>query len=82
MMKTMMMCGHASNGIDANTKKPVCVICNEDRESPIPAEMQGRIAKCMYGCGGVKKSSLSLPFFEFRPAHEFDRFYDGCSGWD
>jgi len=68
----MMKCGHVAN---ANSNgKPCCVICagvlpeafivNEN-----PPSLEGRIAKCAYGCGNERPSIESLQgrlaFFEY-----------------
>ena len=76
----MMACGHASNGKDMETGKPVCVICQCEDQIKDPC-LLGRIAKCGI-CGTKQESGVNLPFFEYRPSKLEDRFYDGCFGWD
>ena len=85
MKRFLMKCGHNNN---ASTKdgKPACAICNcTEVSEELPANfLDGRKAKCFYGklCGKVRDSSLDLPFFFYRPNHDFDEFYCGCRGWD
>lgn len=69
-MKPMMKCGHAAG----DTPNAFIV---EDKE----IDLTGRKARCSY-CGSLRDSSPNLPFFEYKPDREFDRFYDGCKGWD
>ena len=84
-----MKCGHVAQGIDMNTGAPVCVICAGIRDGSIEVErevsgtdsLQGRRAKCSYG-DSIVDSSWELPFFEYLPNKEFDRYYCGCWGWD
>lgn len=44
--------------------------------------LDGRIARCCYGCGRNRPSAPSLPFFEYRPDKDYDSYYCGCYGWD
>lgn len=44
--------------------------------------LEGRTARCCYGCGSYDNSRPSLPFFEYRPDREYDTYYCGCYGWD
>lgn len=76
----MMTCGHSPNGKDANTGKPVCVICNCETVQEDP-DLKGREAKCMY-CGSIMPSNVGLPFFEYRNNKANDSYYDGCRGFD
>lgn len=86
MSKPLMQCGHAANAIDVQGK-PVCAICiGVDNGATLVADKQpsleGRQARCCYGCGNVVPSSLGLAFFEHRPGMQFDSYYCGCKGWD
>jgi len=80
----LMKCGHVAQG-ENSEGKPCCVICFPDVESQIVDEeapdLTGREAKCSE-CGRIVPSSYDLPFFEHRPDHEFDDYYNGCRGWD
>ena len=83
-MSQLMKCGHTANARDA-MDKPVCAICigilsGADEPADIPT-LTGRMASCAY-CGSSRPSDLTLPFFEHAPAHEGDKFYCGCRGWD
>lgn len=87
--KAMMKCGHAANGTESETGKPVCVICIGidtgynviDASASIP---DGRLARCAYfhRCQMEVPSHTGLPFFERTADAEYDRFYCGCMGWD
>lgn len=84
----MMMCGHAANAKKGDGT-PVCVICygtpggaGAVEVAPEP-DLTGRIAQCAYNPESSRvPSDSSLPFFEHRPNHEYDRYYCGCYGWD
>jgi hypothetical protein len=51
----------------------------ETTEKP---NLEGRKAQCGLGCGAEEDSNPELPFFEYLPDREFDRYYCGCMGWD
>jgi len=51
-----------------------CLACRE------PVELPVRLARCE--CLKTKPSSPFLPWFTARPDDDFDKFYDGCAGWD
>jgi len=76
----MMACGHAANGKDMETRKPVCVICQCDTITVEP-DLRGRRAKCMV-CSETRESNMKLPFFEYKSNQDYDSFYDGCRGFD
>ena len=84
MERVMMKCGHvAQSKING---KPVCVIClglTPDAEIVAETEpdLTDRKARCPY-CGEIVDSNKNLPFFEYCPDQEYDRFYCGCRGWD
>jgi hypothetical protein len=81
-----MKCGCVATGTDSNNK-PVCVThiglqpwaTEVQDEKP---DLTGRIAHCGYGKHAPKPSSYDLPFFKYRPTHDFDEYYCGCFGWD
>ena len=77
----MMKCGHAPNGTEMATGKPVCVICGCN-EIVKTSDFTNRESYCLYGCGAQVPSSDNLPFFEYRPNLKFDRYYCGCRGFD
>lgn len=80
----LMGCGHVANA--EHNGKPVCVICFGIHpgateivdEAP---SLEGRTAYCTY-CDKEVPSDYSLPFFEYRPNKEYDKYYCGCRGWD
>lgn len=81
----LMMCGHAANAHDENGD-PSCAICiGLDAGAKIVVNeapnLEGRLSQCAY-CRSKTQSSLTLPFFEYRPDKEFDAHYDGCYGWE
>lgn len=78
MNKPMMKCGHAANA--TVNGKPACAICMCEEIAKTP-DLTGRFAKCPF-CGHETESNINLPFFEYRPNDEYDRYYDGCFGWD
>ena len=86
MGKPMMQCGHAANAKD-NQGNPCCVICAginpgaKTIATDLP-DLDGRKAKCGYGCGSTRDSSTDLAFFEHRPDRECDKYYCGCQGWN
>lgn len=43
--------------------------------------LENREAKCTE-CGHKTQSRADLPFFEYLPNEEYDKYYDGCFGWD
>ncbi len=69
MKTTLMKCGHTAQAIVSKTKEPVCLICHGNPEAAVPVKMlpdlSGRLAKCTM-CGRKEKSSIDLPFFEYR----------------
>ena len=63
----------------------------------VQPNLEGRKAKCCYSHSSPSNpfkensfdrlvdtvpSSLKLPFFEYKPDQEYDKFYCGCWGWD
>lgn len=95
-MAKLMKCGHVAAATD-QSGKPVCPMCfgivegadTVDREVSGKEGLEGRRADCVYKkakpgntCGGKVDSSWELPFFEYRPGQETDRYYCGCWGWD
>lgn len=80
----LMKCGHTANA-EYDNGKPCCLICSPKREAyevvDKKPDLTGRKAKCT-DCGEIVDSNWNLPFFEYCPDKEFDRFYSGCWGWD
>lgn len=80
----LMKCGHTANA-EYDDGKPCCLICSPKREAyeivDEKPDLTGRKAKCT-DCGEIVDSSWNLPFFEYCPDKEYDRFYSGCWGWD
>ena len=80
----LMKCGHTANA-EYDDGKPCCLICSPKREAYEVVDgkpnLAGRKAKCT-DCGKITDSRWDLPFFEYCPDKEFDRFYSGCQGWD
>lgn len=80
----LMKCGHTANA-EYDDGKPCCLICSPKREAYEVVEdkpdLTGRKAKCT-DCGEIVDSNWNLPFFEYCPDKEYDRFYSGCWGWD
>jgi len=83
-MNVMMKCGHTAQAVDREGN-PHCVICYGIHPGASvvesPPNLSGRFAVC-YMCKQEKPSSVKLPFFEYTPAKDKDRFYCGCRGWD
>lgn len=85
-----MKCGHTATGVSVSkdgTTKPSCVSCSgivagADEVASEQPTLDNRKAKCSYGCGAETASSLTLPFFSYRPSAETDSYYCGCYGWD
>lgn len=78
----MMKCGHSANAVFND--KPCCAICAPSPDAYEVVEtpdVTGRKAKCS-DCDYVRDSSVDLPFFEYRPDEEYDKFYCGCMGWE
>ena len=87
--RPLMKCGCVANGVcnrwqgtDYDPPIPCCIIHDCLEIAPEQPSLEGRTAKCAYGCGIEKPSSLELAFFEYRSALPFDAFYCGCRGWD
>lgn len=86
----LMKCGHVANATDDSTGSPVCAICfgiTKDAEVVVGEcfgtnGLEGRKAVCVYGGHGEINSSWDLPFFEYRPHMDYDKYYCGCMGWD
>lgn len=80
----LMKCGHTANA-EYDDGKPCCLICSPKREAyevvNDKPDLTGRKAKCT-DCGEIVDSNWNLPFFEYCPDKEYDRFYSGCWGWD
>lgn len=80
----LMKCGHTANA-EYDDGKPCCLICSPKKEAyeivDEKPDLTGRKAKCT-DCGEIVDSNWNLPFFEYCPDKEFDRFYSGCWGWD
>lgn len=82
MSKTYYMkCGHTTTATLKPDNIPICPIClcHEIADEPT---LEGREARCTYGCGSKRLSSFDLPFFCYCPGSEYDRYYCGCEGWD
>ena len=84
MNEVLMKCGHTANA-EYDDGKPCCLICSPKREAYEVVDekpnLTGRKAKCT-DCGEIVDSNWNLPFFEYCPYKEYDRFYSGCWGWD
>ena len=80
----LMKCGHTANA-EYDNGKLCCLICSPKREAYEVVDdkpnLTGRKAKCT-DCGEIVDSNWNLPFFEYCPDKEYDRFYSGCWGWD
>ena len=80
----LMKCGHTANA-EYDNGKPCCLICSPKREAyevvDEKPDLTGRKARCT-DCGEIVDSNWNLPFFEYCPDKEYDRFYSGCWGWD
>ena len=63
-----MKCGHIAQGVDAETRQPVCVICigiDTGYNQPAkPISLESRESRCM-SCHKVEPSSFNLAFFEY-----------------
>ena len=83
MKNIVMKCGHTANAVKLvkGKKIPCCVICDCTEPCEKSISLDGRKARCTY-CGHTAKSDISLPFFEYRPNEKYDKYYDGCFGWD
>ena len=90
MERQLMKCGHTSDAtyIDKEgVRRNVCFPCSGIREGAYEPEtdlpnLEGRVAECCYGCGSSTASKIRLPFFEYLPDRDTDRYYCGCYGWD
>lgn len=97
MPDVLMKCGCRAQGYTgkAGDRKPICIIHDCTEVADEQPDLTGRKARCSYyGCGvkyGNRKdgkchsevdSSIGLPFFEYRPDAEYDKYYCGCWGWD
>lgn len=87
----LMKCGHVvSTKIDET--QPICLVCDcidVEREIISDAELddilKGRKAICSshkYSENKPVDSKWTLPFFEYCPDEEYDKYYCGCYGWD
>ena len=47
-----------------------------------PSERRKNATKAGIASGKERESSIELPFFEYKPDKEYDKFYCGCGGWD
>lgn len=87
MKKYLMKCGHVNNAeqiMEGGVRIPACAICScteIEREVQGTDGLEGRQMQCTY-CGRKEGSRWNAPFFEYKPESPFDRFYDGCWGWD
>lgn len=89
-MQPMMQCGCRAQGTNSKTGEPVCVVhIGLDAGATVVADepdLSGRIAKCT--CGRTNPSDqplpgyIGLPFFEYHPQSDHDRFYCGHAGWE
>ncbi|MDD5547112.1 MAG: hypothetical protein PHO67_08180 [Candidatus Omnitrophica bacterium] len=91
----LMKCGCVAPAITRDGK-PACVVhagkpeaLQLDRMVKGNHGLEGRKAKCSCrhegpraGIPTTTDSYWCLPFFEYHPDKEFDRFYCGCFGWD
>lgn len=90
---TMMKCGHNSSGaVRHSDNKPVCLACLgivDGADEPMEIDLTGRMAVCTY-CDNTNKSAGgpgsgwrgTLPFLQYRPNEERDKYYCGCRGWN
>jgi hypothetical protein len=53
-------------------------------QTPTPELLAGRLAKCENCLANTSpvQSNERLPYFTYRPEHEYDFYYCGCVGWD
>ncbi len=70
MSGPMMKCGHAANAQHKQDGSPVCAICigitaGAAEVNTNPPSLEGRVARCAYGCGNERPSSSMLAFFEY-----------------
>jgi len=84
-MSVLLKCGHAANAVD-QYGYPCCAICYGIRRGSKEIEtkkvdLTSRAAVCS-ACLTARRSSLSLPFFEYRSHKLTDSFYCGCRGWN
>jgi hypothetical protein len=90
MPNVLMACGCRANAVLPGTSSPACAIHDCFTVLSDRPNLFGRIAKCTYyprggkygKCQEPQPSDLTLPFFEYRPNGEEDRYYCGCWGWD
>ena len=89
MNMPMMKCGHVAQGVESETKKPICIICmgihtGATEVDDTPPDLTGRKARCSYfrRCGTEVDSNYKLAFFGYEPNREFDEFYCDCYGWE
>jgi hypothetical protein len=83
MKNIVMKCGHTANAVKLvkGEEVPCCVICDCIEPCEKSTNLDNREARCTY-CGHKVKSDINLPFFEYRPNDKYDKYYDGCFGWD
>jgi len=85
MKSPLMKCGHVAQGEDEGGN-PICVVCVGIKEgakeiAEKQPDLKGRKAECSQ-CNNTTESSLDLPFFEYHPEREMDKYYCGCKGWN
>ncbi len=73
-------CGEVADEPNLSGRMARCscygMIVGRKNETWYPQMMNGN------RCGSIVPSSTDLPFFEYRPNFEFDKFYCGCQSWD
>lgn len=84
-MDVLMKCGHSAQGINTETKQPVCLICMCEEVAENIPDLIGRKARCSYfgnRCNSEVDSRVELAFFKYKPNAKYDEYYCGCYGWD
>ncbi len=83
--QVLMKCGHVANSLYGKDNQPCCLICAPKPEAfekiTVLPNLIGRKAKCS-DCDNIVDSNWYLPFFEYRPNEEYDKYYCGCFGWN
>jgi hypothetical protein len=85
-MSQMMACGCVAMAVQnlGNGKtRPMCIVHMTTDTAKGP-ELRHRKARCAYfsTCKTESASSVELPFFQWQPELEHDRFYCLCQGCD
>lgn len=85
MEHKILKCGcvdYAIKHLKDGTDVPCCITHNCTEFMEEQPDLSSRKARCVY-CGKERESDKDrLPFFEYVPGREYDRYYCGCKGWD